>query len=75
MAHRKRGYGKAVLAHALVDAWSAGCYEMMLLTGSNTPQTLRFYESAGFDAHDKQGFVARPAPDERACPAFVPRNP
>jgi GNAT superfamily N-acetyltransferase len=59
-AHRSRGNGKAVLARALADAWSVDCYKVMLLTGRKDPATFRFYESAGFDSHDKQGFVARP---------------
>jgi GNAT superfamily N-acetyltransferase len=60
-AHRRRGYGKAVLGQALSAAWCAGCYKVMLLTGRKDEATLRFYESAGFDRHAKQAFVARPA--------------
>lgn len=59
-AHRRRGYGRALLAHALDQAWAAGCYKVMLLTSRKDAATLRFYESAGFDAEGKQGFVARP---------------
>lgn len=59
--HRNRGYGKAVLAHALSHAWSVGCYKVMLLTGRKDEATFRFYESAGFDRHDKQAFIAKPA--------------
>lgn len=57
--HRQQGYGKAVLRHALAQAWSVGCYKVMLLTGRKDPATLRFYESAGFDPHDKQAFIAK----------------
>ena len=32
----------------------------MLLTGSKNEETYRFYESAGFDRHAKQAFLARP---------------
>lgn len=60
-AHRNKGYGKAILAHTLSYAWSAGCYKVMLLTGKKDEATLRFYESAGFDPHEKQGFIAKPA--------------
>lgn len=58
--HRNQGYGKAILAHALAHAWSAGCYKAMLLTGRKDEATLKFYESAGFDRHGKQAFIAKP---------------
>ena len=60
-AHRNLGYGKAVLAHALSHAWSAGCYKVVLLTGRKSEATFNFYESAGFDRHEKQAFIAKPA--------------
>ena len=59
--HRGQGWGKAVLAHALAEAWRQDCYKVMLLTGRKDEATLRFYERAGFDPHDKQAFVAKPA--------------
>ena len=59
-AHRNRGHGQALLRHALMFAWSRGCYKVMLMTGRKDPAVCRFYESAGFDRHDKQAFVARP---------------
>jgi GNAT superfamily N-acetyltransferase len=59
-SHRRMGYGKALLAHALRFAWSANCYKVMLLTGRKDAATLQFYESAGFDRHAKQAFVATP---------------
>jgi len=58
-AHRGRGIGKQLLAHALDEAWEAGCYKVMLLSGRHDPATLGFYEGAGFDPHSKFGFVAR----------------
>jgi len=58
--YQKRGYGKAVLADALARAWAVGCYKVMLLTGRKSEATFRFYESAGFDRHEKQAFVAKP---------------
>jgi len=58
--HRGRGYGQALLAHALAFAWGQGCYKVMLMTSSKDPATLRFYEAAGFDRHDKQAFIAKP---------------
>lgn len=59
-AHRGKGWGKAVLAHALGVAWGQNCYKVMLLTGRKDEATLRFYEQAGFDRHGKQAFVAKP---------------
>jgi GNAT superfamily N-acetyltransferase len=47
-AHRGRGLGRAVLDEAVARAWAAGCYKVMLMTGSRLEATLRFYENAGF---------------------------
>lgn len=58
--HRRKGYGKAILAHALAHAWNAGSYKVMLLTGKKNEATARFYEGAGFDGDEKRGFVAKP---------------
>ena len=59
-AHRRQGHGQAVLAHALSLAWAQDCYKVMLLTGRKDEATFSFYESAGFDRHGKQAFIARP---------------
>ena len=59
--HRKRGYGAAVLKHAFEEAWKHRCYKIMLLTGSKTPATLRFYEGVGFE-QNKTGFQIRRLP-------------
>lgn len=61
VAHRRRGYAKAVLRQALEDAWAANCYKVMLLTGRKDEAVYRFYESVGFDRHGKQAFIAKPA--------------
>ena len=61
---RRQGFGRAVLRHALEHAWSQGCYKVMLLTGRKNEETYRFYESAGFDRHAKQAFLAKPAEAE-----------
>ena len=58
-AHRNKGCGKAVLAAAMDFAWASGCYKIMLMTGRKDEAIFRFYESAGFDRHGKQAFVAR----------------
>jgi GNAT superfamily N-acetyltransferase len=59
--YRRRGLGTAVLHHAVDLARSRGCYKVMLLTGSKHPETLRFYERAGFLPNVKTGFV-KPLP-------------
>ncbi|MCO6416502.1 GNAT family N-acetyltransferase [Siccirubricoccus sp. KC 17139] len=58
--HRRQGIGRAVLAAALAAAWAAGCYKVMLLTGSQRDSTFRFYEGAGFRRGEKTGLIARP---------------
>lgn len=59
--HRNKGLGKAILKAALDRAWDAGCYKVMLITGSKKPSTLAFYEAAGFE-QSKTGFQARRLP-------------
>ncbi len=59
-AHRQRGFGRAVLDIAVASAWQAGCYKVMLATGSKNPATLRFYESAGFSRGKTAFQVRRP---------------
>jgi GNAT superfamily N-acetyltransferase len=58
--YRRRGLGRAVLSFALETAWQAGCYKVMLATGSRREETLRFYEGAGFERGGKTFFEARP---------------
>ena len=55
---RQRGHGRALLDAACARAWAAGCYKIMLMTGSSRPETLRFYRGAGFEA-TKTGFQKR----------------
>jgi GNAT superfamily N-acetyltransferase len=61
---RKKGFATGVLRCALDDAWRAGCYKVMLQTGSKKEETLRFYEKAGFTRGVKTGFIAYP--DEKS---------
>ena len=60
-SHRKRGYGAAVLKHAIAEAWKHDCYKVMLLTGSKNPATLKFYSDVGFE-QNKTGFQIRQLP-------------
>ena len=57
-AHRRHGLARAVLHAAFDHAWAAGCYKVMLLTGSKRPETLRFYEGVGL-SQNKTGFQIR----------------
>lgn len=58
--YRGFGYGRMVLSAAVERAWKAGCYKVMLMTGSKKPSTLAFYEAAGFE-QSKTGFQVRRA--------------
>ena len=55
--YRGRGYAGQCLEYARNIALKENCYKMMLLTGSKTPATLRFYEQAGYNSSDKTAFV------------------
>jgi GNAT superfamily N-acetyltransferase len=57
--HRRTGLGRAVLHAALDRAWAAGCYKVLLATGSREEATLRFYEDAGFQRGGKTCFEIR----------------
>jgi GNAT superfamily N-acetyltransferase len=57
--HRNQGIGKTVVQCALAYAWEAGCYKVMLQTGSRRASTHAFYKTCGFSGNDKFAFVAR----------------
>lgn len=60
-AYRMQGHARALIHKAFATAWEAGCYKVMLLTGSQEPATLRFYAGCGFQ-QNKTGFqIRRPA--------------
>ncbi len=46
--HQGRGFGQAMLAHALATAAAAGCGELRLRVNKANTRALRAYESAGF---------------------------
>jgi len=62
--YRRRGFGRALLQHALQLAWREGCYKVMLLTGRRDEGTLRFYAASGFLAGVKTAFIAYPPAHE-----------
>ena len=55
--YRKKGYAGECLAYARKIAEQNNCYKMMLLTGSKRPETLHFYENAGYNSSDKTAFI------------------
>jgi ribosomal protein S18 acetylase RimI-like enzyme len=57
--HRRQGIGRTLLAAAVGHASSADCYKVVLATGSQREETLRFYERAGFAKGTKTYFEMR----------------
>ena len=55
--HRGKGYATACLSYAKDLAVKSDCYKMMLLTGSKSESTLRFYQNAGYNCDDKTAFI------------------
>ena len=55
--YRKKGYAHECLNYAKEISVRENCYKMMLLTGSKKPETLRFYENAGYNSNDKTAFI------------------
>ena len=55
--YRKKGYAGECLEYAKSIAEQENCYKMMLLTGSKKPETLNFYEKAGYNSSDKTAFI------------------
>lgn len=58
---RGTGRGKEIMAGTMQRAWDAGCYKIMLMTGSTNPNTHAFYRACGFSPDAKQAYLARPA--------------
>lgn len=64
-AVRGAGFGKQIMASTLLTAWEAGCYKVMLMTGSEEPSTYAFYRSCGFDGQAKTAYIARRGEQDR----------
>jgi len=56
---RNRGFAGALMEAASEIAREAGCYKIMLMTGSKLESTLRFYERCGFDINTKTAFLKK----------------
>jgi N-acetylglutamate synthase-like GNAT family acetyltransferase len=57
--YRNRGIGKAIMQYAINQAWEAGCYKVMLLTGRKEESTLEFYRSCGLESSLKTAFIVK----------------
>ena len=57
--YRRMGLAQECLNFARDIALKENCYKMMLLTGSKDPNTLRFYEKAGYNSTEKTAFIQR----------------
>ncbi len=55
--HRGQGHARAAMEAAIAHAWDAGCYKVMLLSGSTDGHG--FYPKLGFDGDAKRGFTLR----------------
>ncbi len=55
--YRKMGYAGACLEYAKELGKKAGCYKLMLMTGSKEESTLSFYEKSGYNKKDKTAFI------------------
>lgn len=58
-AARGQGFGKRVIRYAIKQAWAAGCYKVMLMTGSKEASTHAFYQACGFSEDEKQAYIIR----------------
>jgi GNAT superfamily N-acetyltransferase len=63
--YRNRGFGTALLTHALECAWREDCYKVMLLSGRREQNVFRLYEKVGFVRGVKEGLIAYPPPGGR----------
>lgn len=55
---RGKGIGKDLMRHAVDRAWAAGCFKVMLMSGSANDKAHAFYEQTGFK-RSKVGFEIR----------------
>lgn len=55
--YRRQGLATKCLDYAKELAVKENCYKLMLLTGSKSESTLKFYEQAGYNRKDKTAFI------------------
>lgn len=49
--HQGQGFGRQLMAHALLQARDAGCYKLALSSNTKRQSAHAFYESLGFQRH------------------------
>jgi GNAT superfamily N-acetyltransferase len=54
---RRRGLARELMHFTLDFAWSEGCSEVMLLSGSDLAPAHALYEDLGFDKRQRTGFI------------------
>ncbi|WP_455716017.1 GNAT family N-acetyltransferase [Anaerosporobacter sp.] len=57
ISYRKKGLATKCLNYAKKIAMKENCYKLMLMTGSKSESTLKFYEEAGYNSKDKTVFI------------------
>jgi len=57
-AYQRKGFGVALLNHVIAEAFDAGCYKVMLMTGRDD-HVHTFYEKCGMEKNSKTAFVIR----------------
>jgi GNAT superfamily N-acetyltransferase len=67
-ARRNQGIGQLILQFTLNRAWSAGCYKVMLQTGSKREATHAFYRACGFRSDVKTAYIAYPSDSADPAP-------
>lgn len=55
-AHRRNGYGRKCIQHAIDFAYSKGCFKVMLMSSQRNEYTREFYVSVGL-VQSKDGYV------------------
>ncbi len=59
--HQGQGFGRRLMDYVISQAWDAGVYKIMLLTGTSIGAR-GFYEKLGFSGDQKHGMIMRCAP-------------
>lgn len=57
--YRNKGLGRKIMETAINYARNENCYKIMLLSNSQRTGAHQFYESLGFSADDKVGYVLK----------------
>ncbi len=58
-AARGQGLAERLMRRLIDEAWRAGCYKVMLLSGAQRDGAHRLYDKLGFDGDAERGFVLK----------------